>query len=749
MSAQYRGTGANSTPLQAPYGNQTVRQPSAPNAAYANYVSGYSSFVSGSSYQADVTPVVQPTNGGDPAVAAAQALASNTNEYLKGYEHAIIEHARQMQLQQARNQLHNIPVGGSTETVQPMISRLNTVGGWKTKKKKGNADTRPFYCELCNVSCIGQQPYEAHIVGKAHKRKEDIKNGKIKVDSSLAQFKCEACNVTCCTKEAFATHINGIKHSRAINNMQAMGKIVPPALLIEPEGDPLTNLPVMKKIVGVTATKFVGGVKLSTTGDEQGQIEIIPEDVNRGFQPVGEEFLEPIVGGKKVAFWCKLCECQCGDQTSRDLHVRGRRHRISYRDKVDPTMEIKDAGVLTRGGAMRSSNPVSRQPPSHGIYYNNVNTVASNHSLKAKICQPMSFRQPPMSSSIMPETSQYDAYDEQHVFQRLDQLKPESEQEERTESLVFLVERTLKKLSEIHVDPKDPEGTRQLRGVVRVGALANGLLCKFDKKVHVVLTCKEVPTIKLLQETVDSFLNYVDDDEIRPKVVVEMHIEDSEFTVRYNDFDVVCHVTLTSVALRNVEDPTNSTKKVALPLDVLPEMPCLRALADLRHTRYYQSQCAPLHAVSEVVTLLRDIVDRIETWKAVPLYTLQLLVYKAVISVPLKLSVSNAFRRVFEMIASGVFMSKKFTELIDPCEKEPTNPLFDLTVQQRENFICSAQHALRLIAFDQIHMVLGMERWTNTRKRQHSNENEVEESAKKVKSEESVDQNEPHDRNDN
>lgn len=49
-----------------------------------------------------------------------------------------------------------------------------------------------------------------------------------------------------------------------------LGKPVPEYLLnYHPQGDPMQNLPVQKKVVGVSATKFVGGVKLSTTHGEE------------------------------------------------------------------------------------------------------------------------------------------------------------------------------------------------------------------------------------------------------------------------------------------------------------------------------------------------------------------------------------------------------------------------------------------------------------------------------------------------
>lgn len=43
--------------------------------------------------------------------------------------------------------------------------------------------------------------------------------------------------------------------------------------------------------------------------------------------------------------------------------------------------------------------------------------------------------------------------------------------------------------------------------------------------------------------------------------------------------------------------------------------------------------------------------------------------------------------------------------------------MIGLTPQQRENLVCSAQHGLRLICYDQIYTILGMDRNSLNRKR--------------------------------
>lgn len=89
-----------------------------------------------------------------------------------------------------------------------------------------------------------------------------------------------------------------------------------------------------------------------------------------------------------------------------------------------------------------------------------------------------------------------------------------------------------------------------------------------------------------------------------------------------------------------------------------------------------------------------------------------------------------------------------FAGLSDPCEKEPVDAIGNMTSQQREDITASAQHALRLVAFRQIHKVLGMEqlpppkfkgRFARKRRRDNSNgEGTDSEASKKDKKAEEI-----------
>lgn len=53
-------------------------------------------------------------------------------------------------------------------------------------------------------------------------------------------------------------------------------------------------------------------------------------------QPVGQDYIEEIRGddGKALSFNCKLCDCKFNDPNAKEMHMKGRRHRLQYKKKV-------------------------------------------------------------------------------------------------------------------------------------------------------------------------------------------------------------------------------------------------------------------------------------------------------------------------------------------------------------------------------------------------------------------------------
>ncbi|XP_040014142.1 interleukin enhancer-binding factor 3 homolog isoform X2 [Xiphias gladius] len=239
--------------------------------------------------------------------------------------------------------------------------------------------------------------------------------------------------------------------------------------------------------------------------------------------------------------------------------------------------------------------------------------------------------------------------DDRHVMAKHSAIYPTQEELESVQNMVSYTERALKAVSdwldkqEKGTSKSDSDGTdadkeseqkdqatRSLRGVMRVGLVAKGLLLKGDLDLELVLLCKDKPTISLLKKVSENLV--------------------TQLKARANG----------------------------------------------------------LRSCVIVIRILRDLCARVPTWAPLRGWPLELICEKAIGTGNRPMGAGEALRRVLECLASGILMADG-AGISDPCEKEPTDAIDHLDHQQREDITASAQHALRLSAFGQLHKVLGMD----------------------------------------
>ncbi|UYV65757.1 ZFR [Cordylochernes scorpioides] len=196
--------------------------------------------------------------------------------------------------------------------------------------------------------------------------------------------------------------------------------------------------------------------------------------------------------------------------------------------------------------------------------------------------------------------------------------------------------------------------------------------------------------------------------------------EDCKYLVSQEDGDLVVkeegavkvdiHITLTSPLMRDQagDEQTPAAPVVKDPPDILDRLKCLEALAALRHAKWFQARASGLQSCVMIIRILRDLCQRVPTWARLTPWAMELVVEKVLSSAGQPLSPGEALRRVLEAIASGMLLPGG-PGLMDPCEKDPTDAAAGLVPQEREDLTASAQHALRLFAFRQVHKVLGMD----------------------------------------
>ncbi|XP_076465037.1 zinc finger RNA-binding protein-like isoform X2 [Babylonia areolata] len=694
-------------------------------------------------------------------------------------------------------------------------------------KPKGTPPKPPqlHYCDVCKISCAGPQTYREHLEGQKHKKKEAAAKGSSATPTRGGhhQLKCDLCDVTCTGADAYAAHIRGAKHQKVVKLHTKLGKPIPSTnpVIMNSSGSSTVSVTktttstvaaaggtkvapksttatagIVKKVVAAPKITFVGGNVLKTTtgkaeepkassnGDtavkaaepvqtstedskEEEHLNILGE---KDVAPVGHEYIEEMRNeqGKTVSFNCKLCECKFNDPNAKEMHLKGRRHRLQYKKKVDPNLQVEVKPSIRQRKVQEDKH---RQQIRREEFWRRRDEMRMEeemywdhhrrYDMDYFAGGPMGMMGPrvpfmgPGAHGPAPMMRKPESSDDRHVNAKHATIYPTEVELNAVQTIVSACERSLKQVSDFlaesdgpkpevkkdkddaasTADSKQPEkeeavtSSRVMKGVMRVGVLAKGLLLHGDLNVQLVVLCSEKPTRTLLERVADNLpkqLATFTDDQYEVKRCVE---EAAIIVTAEKDPKPSCTITLTSPVMRDANSPDGETVSVKDPPDVLDRQKCLAALAALRHAKWFQARATGLQSCVVIIRILRDLCRRVPTWGYLNQWALELLVEKCVSSGGPNMSPGDALRRVFECVSSGLILPGG-PGLYDPCEKEPTDALASLTNQMREDLVASAQHALRLLAFRQIHKVLGMEmlppprfnrqRFNNPRKRRHT-----------------------------
>ncbi|XP_066138906.1 zinc finger RNA-binding protein isoform X2 [Euwallacea fornicatus] len=699
-------------------------------------------------YQATYAqPASQTTIAAQPTTQSKQSNATYS-----GYDAALYSAATMYVAQQ---QGGGVPAAATQKT---------TAAGWQGFKRGagGNRGNRPkappkpqqlHYCDVCKISCAGPQTYREHLEGQKHKKREAATKMAASVATTNANrsgnsLRCQLCDVTCTGNDAYAAHIRGAKHQKVVLLHTKLGKPIPPQ---EPEviGGVKKSLAAGPKINFVQSGGL--GVNNGSNGDlKEEDVDDTPEP---DIQPVGQDYIEEIKSddGKVMSFNCKLCECRFNDPNAKEMHMKGRRHRLQYKKKVNPDLVVDVKPSLRqrkiqeekwRRAAMREEFWARRHAfnmdDEESMYWEDRRRYEEYMDMVTRGGGPFPRGRPfpggPPFFPGGPSPRRPESSDDRHVMAKHTEIYPKEEELQVVQRIVSHTERALKQVSDQLAEVKAPEAgeaakekpveqpqkedgrdnqlfsfqkeqdsSRMLRGVMRVGHLAKGLLLKGDNQVELVVLCADKPTLTLLKKVVD-FLPAAFK-QVAPESSYQVLINPAEAGLTVQTEGLTVLVQLTSPVMREQEAASGGSDR-----DVLSRGKCLQALAALRHTKWFQARALGLHSCVVIIRILRDLCQRVPTWSPLTSWAMELLAEKVISSTPgqVQLSPGDALRRVMEAVAGGLLLPGG-PGLADPCEKEAPDASGALTAQQREDLTCSAQYALRLIAFRQIYKVLGMD----------------------------------------
>ncbi|XP_035218735.1 LOW QUALITY PROTEIN: zinc finger RNA-binding protein-like [Stegodyphus dumicola] len=586
--------------------------------------------------------------------------------------------AAQSSIVQQPQQVQTIQSSTTSAVTTPKVHSNN----WMSFKKGPIRMARPklppkpqqlHYCEVCKISCAGPQTYREHLEGQKHKKKEAAaKSGTVihHVSRGGTTLKCELCDVTCTGSDAYAAHIRGAKHQKVVKLHTKLGKPIPST---EPQVLSTGNIMHLVKArssgnktsgkgntvkksgppkITFVASKSEDNAEIKEENEEE-KGEGCKED--NEVQPVGQDYIDEIKNeeGKVVSFQCKLCECKFNDPNAKEMHMKGRRHRLQYKKKVNPDLVVDIKPSLRhrkiqeerlrrqqmlddywkRREEERWREEMRLMEEEERIYWEERRRYEDEleyyewhrrFGREPRIGPPMPPPPPPRPYLMgMPPVGigppavsirRPDSVDDRHVIAKHTQIYPKEEELNAVQKIITNSEKALKLVSdylteksekkdvpkgnpEDKKDVKPAEGNkdsaqpyRVLKGVMRVGVLAKGLVLTGDLSVQLVVMCAEKPTRTLLERVIDNLPKQLATVAPDDKYEVKRSLEEAAIVVSsVTEPKITVTVTLTSPVMRESNaDASTSGETVKDPPDVLDRQKCLDALAALRHAKWFQ-----------------------------------------------------------------------------------------------------------------------------------------------------------------
>nr|CAG4649186.1 EOG090X037N [Scapholeberis mucronata] len=725
-----------------------------------------------------------------------------------------------------------------------------------------------LHCELCNVTCTSSDAYAAHIRGTKHQKvvKLHTKLGKPippaepqLIHSKASTGTTVATTNTIATTAATTATVVTTATASTPTSVPATTTPAPAAVKVSATppkinflgGNYLNTLPGSKPNASESETVGINSVTVSTTSQsnkKEGEqpmttatvtetaLSVVAQwEEEKVIQPVGQDYVEELRGGdgKITGFNCRLCDCRFNDVNAKDMHLKGRRHRLMYKKKVDPNLMVeskgwpalrqknKNGGWQERrktdagweGGEVyeeiQSVPPMDEGQQRPPAYWSGPSRGLRHGGLSIGLPPPPQYFPTSQMTLGMPNPAMRkpESGEDRHVLAKHAEIYPSDVELEAIQNLVSYVERSLKLVSDqLTHQPDDvvktldaqpssvpaqstiassaspvpnaiaPDGVatttapdtaipaatptptpaaaptptpataapaaasggvqpqRMLKGVMRVGPLAKGILLKGDRVVQLVVLCSQPPTYQLLDRVAQALPAHLS--AVAPSITFVVETQPNEAFVLVKSVqghglpgDITVKVSLTSPVVREEQlaaaaaAATATSSHVSNGNDVdmneagvvkegrLNTKDCLHSLALLRRAKWFQARVNSLQNCALTIRVMRDFCQRNPVWSSLDLWALELIVERATFSAGTPLTPGDALRRVFETLSAGILLSTNdgwSPGIGDPCEKDAIDVCGNLTAQEREDMTSSAQQALRQIAFRQIFKVLGM-----------------------------------------
>uniref|UniRef100_A0A5K3FJ03 DZF domain-containing protein n=1 Tax=Mesocestoides corti TaxID=53468 RepID=A0A5K3FJ03_MESCO len=395
-----------------------------------------------------------------------------------------------------------------------------------------SVDAIHHYCDVCKVSCIGKQSYDAHLAGQKHKKKalqqsaqgESGENALSSVKTN--ELSCPLCNIKCTGVDTYKTHLTGRQHQRAVKLQTELGKAIPDcdAVAINAE-----------KAAAAAASSQSAHAKKKRSSNSA---RIDSTDVDAS---ISDDCIEEVKNGKSSVFCCRVCDCNFSDVNAKSLHLKGKKHQSALRklrgagDSVATTSTSGRPQVRQLSPAAAVARAAMPPPLPQQSFFGNPRIPGQTSS---RFFRPLAVFVPPGQQAQQIGLPSHMLADERYMQTKLREILPSEQENSIMKLAVASVESALGRILRAQASddernqprrgtrlPKGAEGfeavigqrdvdgvkvqapthdsVRPLSGVFRVGALASGLLLRGQHTAEMVLVLEKLPPAHYLTEVAE------------------------------------------------------------------------------------------------------------------------------------------------------------------------------------------------------------------------------------------------------
>lgn len=305
----------------------------------------------------------------------------------------------------------------------------------------------------------------------------------------------------------------------------------------------------------------------------------------------------------------------------------------------------------------------------------------------------------------------------QALTKRNQELTPTDKEQQALNNLVTKVSSVLDNLV---VAPGDFDKC-QLEEVRQVGSFKKGTMRTGKNIADFVVIFKSIPTkesIEALSKKVEENLKESMKTEVISKAeMINIQLTEKGFDIFNWQARICLLIATVPQNIRKVENPELQKSLV-------------NSLSAIRHIRWFEENANS--SVKVLIRILRDLTTRFPEFAPMNPWIIDLLAHFAILSNANRqaLTLNQAFRRVFQLLAAGLFLpgsSGLLGEILnschviivlivlflDPCENIPVRVHTSLTLEQQDNLCMASQTLLRVLLHGGFKVILGIDKKEN------------------------------------